>query len=90
MSQESAANEANNPTSVSASAPAVGDIRILKGRPRDDELAALIAVLTSAGGATAEPGPTARDQWGLLVDKLRYATFSWQTVTLLERTKMRR
>ena len=28
--------------------------------------------------------------WGHPVDKLRYAIFSWQRVTLLERTHMRR
>ena len=28
--------------------------------------------------------------WGHPVDKLRYAVFSWQRVTLLERTYMRR
>jgi hypothetical protein len=66
------------------------EIRVLKGAPRDDELAALVAVLGSAGGGAAEPGPSEHDQWGLLVDKLRYTPFSWQIVTLVQRTKLRR
>jgi hypothetical protein len=28
--------------------------------------------------------------WGLPVDKLRYSVHSWQNVTLVERTHMRR
>ncbi len=64
-------------------------IRILKGRPTPAELAALIAVLGSAGGAppAAEPEPA---RWGLPVDKLRYPVFSWQVITLREMTHMRR
>jgi hypothetical protein len=65
-------------------------IQVLKGEPTDEELAALIAVLGSAGGGTAEQAPSGRSRWGLPVDKLRYPVFSWQKVTLLERTHMRR
>jgi hypothetical protein len=65
-------------------------IRILRGKPTDEELAALLAVLGQAGGGTPDPGPQERDGWGRPEDKLRYEIFSWQRVTLLERSKMRR
>jgi hypothetical protein len=65
-------------------------IRVLKGEPTDEELAVLIAVLGSARGGACEQGELARNRWGLPVDKLRYPVFSWQKITLLERTHMRR
>jgi hypothetical protein len=64
-------------------------IQVLKGNPTDEELAALIAVLGSAGGG-GEPAQPEQTRWGLPVDKLRYPTFSWQKITLLERLHMRR
>ena len=42
-----------------------------------------------AGGPTVR-GPQEFNLWGHPVDKLRYSLFSWQRVTLLERTHMRR
>lgn len=65
-------------------------IEILRGNPSDAELAALIAVLSSASGSTAGPGAAERNMWGHPVEKLRYPIFSWQRVTLLERAHMRR
>jgi hypothetical protein len=65
-------------------------IEVLKGQPTDEELAALVAVLGSAGGSVVESGPRERNMWGHPVDKLRYPIFSWQRVTLLERTHLRR
>jgi hypothetical protein len=65
-------------------------IQVLKGEPTEEELAALIAVLGSAAGHRSEPAPQERSRWGLPIDKLRYPVFSWQRVTLLERTHMRR
>ena len=65
-------------------------VRVERGQPTDEELAALVAVLGSAGGGPFEPGVSERNLWGHPVDKLRYAIFSWQRVTLLERTHMRR
>jgi hypothetical protein len=67
----------------------VNDIRIVRGAPTDDELAALISVLAGVGGGRA-PAPTDTDRWGHPVDKLRYSLTSWQRVTLLERTHLRR
>ena len=65
-------------------------IQVLKGNPTDEELAALIAVLGSAVGGGGEPGQREQTRWGLPADKLRYPVFSWQKITLLERTHMRR
>jgi acyl-CoA carboxylase epsilon subunit len=50
----------------------------------------VIAVLASASGAPAEPREAEQNLWGHPVDRLRYPTFSWQRVTLLERTHMRK
>jgi hypothetical protein len=65
-------------------------VRVEHGKPTAEELAALIAVLGTAGDGATDPTPKPRDMWGHPVDKLRYAVFSWQRVTLLERTYMRR
>jgi hypothetical protein len=64
-------------------------IRILKGKPTDDELAALIVVLGSAGGAP-QPAQAESTRWGLPVDRLRYAISNYQRVTLQERVHMQR
>ena len=66
------------------------EILILKGQPTDDEVAALVLVLSAAGGGTHQPGPQELNPWGHPVDKLRYGITSWQNITLLERTHMRR
>jgi len=66
------------------------EIRILKGDPTDAEIAAVVAVLAGACGAPAAPGPTERNLWGHPVDKLRYPLTSWQRVSMLERTHLRR
>ena len=73
-----------------AAQPHEPHIRVLRGQPTDDEVAALIAVLSSAGGGGGEPGPRETSRWGLPVDKLRYSVFSWQKLTLAQRTHMRR
>jgi hypothetical protein len=66
------------------------DIHIEHGKPTDEEIAALVAVLGGAAGGTRQPAVAERNQWGHPVTKLRYAIFSWHRVTLLERTFMRR
>lgn len=76
-------NETNN------SAMSEPHIQIVKGQPTDQELAALIAVLGSIGGAPRAEQPEAT-RWGLPVDKLRYPVFSWQRITLHEMAHMRR
>ena len=70
--------------------PPVPEIQIVKGNPTDDDVAALAVVLAAAGGGNPEPGPQELNMWGHPVDKLRYPIASWQRVTLLERTHMRR
>jgi hypothetical protein len=64
--------------------------KVLKGEPTEEELAALIGVLAAAVGGQRESEPEPRNMWGHTVGKLRYESFSWQRVTLLERTYMRR
>jgi hypothetical protein len=65
-------------------------IQVVRGEPTADELAALMAVLAAASSAHAEPREQEENLWGHPVDRLRYASFSWQRVTLMERTHMRR
>ena len=65
-------------------------IRILKGNPTDADIAAVVTVLAGLGGGAAEPGPIERNLWGHPVDKLRYPLTSWQRVSMLERTHLRR
>lgn len=79
-------NEA--PVADEATADHEAHIKVLRGNPTDTEMAALMAVLGTAGGG--EPTLRDRNLWGHPVDKLHYAIFSWQRVTLLERTHIRR
>jgi hypothetical protein len=79
-------DEAATPDTDQPHAP---HIQVLKGRPTDAEVAALIAVLGSAVGGGGEPAPPVFSRWGLPVDKLRYAVHSWQRLTLVQRTHMR-
>ena len=73
-----------------AAQPHEPHIQVLKGNPTDEEVAALIAVLGSAGGGGGEVGQPETTRWGLPVDRLRYSVFSWQKLTLVQRTHMRR
>lgn len=67
----------------------VPEIRVIKGCPTDAEVAAVVTVLAGLGG-TAAPGPEELNLWGHPVDKLRYTFASWQSVTLRDRTHVRR
>ena len=92
MSQDVAITEVSDPQNLTIDAPiesSVPEITILKGNPTDEDLAALVCLLASGGGVP-EPGPQELNMWGLPVDKLRYSVHSWQNVTLVERTHMRR
>ena len=64
-------------------------IQVLTGNPTAEELAAVIAVLAAAAGTPAEPREQEENLWGHPVDRLRYSFFSWQKVTLQQRTHMR-
>ncbi|QEN15588.1 acyl-CoA carboxylase subunit epsilon [Mycolicibacterium sp. ELW1] len=70
--------------------PLTPEIRIERGNPSDEDIAALVTVLAAASGGNAGPGPQELNLWGHPVDKLRYSIHSWNQVTLLERTHMRR
>ncbi|MCV7347380.1 acyl-CoA carboxylase epsilon subunit [Mycolicibacterium rhodesiae] len=70
--------------------PLTPEIRIERGNPSDEDIAALVTVLAAASGGNATPGPQELNLWGHPVDKLRYSIHSWNRVTLLERTHMRR
>ena len=83
--------EVSDPRDITLDEPEHGvpEIRIDRGSPTDEEIAALVTVLAGAGGRHA-PGPQEVNLWGHPVDKLRYDVTSWQRVTLLERTHMRK
>ncbi|KLO29711.1 hypothetical protein ABW16_08835 [Mycolicibacter heraklionensis] len=85
-------SEENEATTVVEETPAAAEphIKVLRGNPTAEEIAALVAVLGAAGGGGAESGTRERNMWGHPVDKLRLPLFSWQRITLLERTHMRR
>jgi Acyl-CoA carboxylase epsilon subunit len=77
--------------SAEESEPAVTEIKIVKGNPTDEEVAALVTVLAGAsGGGQADEGPQIRNLWGHPVDKLRYSAISWERITRVERTHLRR
>jgi hypothetical protein len=84
------ANETNTAAPASEHETQEPHIQVLKGEPSDEELAALIAALGSVGGGAREQVELEHNRWGLPVDRLRYPVFSWQKITLLERTHMRR
>ena len=63
-------------------------IQILKGHPTDEELAALITVLGSVGGAP-EPARPESTRWGLPVDRLRYSISNYQRITMQQRLHMK-
>jgi hypothetical protein len=63
-------------------------IRILKGRPTDEELAALVVVLGGATGGAPEPEQREHTRWGLPVDRLRYAMSNYQRITLQQKLHM--
>jgi Acyl-CoA carboxylase epsilon subunit len=64
-------------------------IQILKGNPTDAELGALVAVLSSAGGAPPPAQPEST-RWGLPVDKLRFEMSNYQRLTLQQITHLKR
>jgi hypothetical protein len=93
VSQDVDITEVSDPQELTLDAPidsSVPELRVLKGNPTDEDLAALVCVLAGASGGNPEPGPEELNLWGHPVDKLRYAITSWQRVTQLERTHIRR
>jgi Acyl-CoA carboxylase epsilon subunit len=92
MNHDADITEVSDPRqmTIDRPAPAAPEFHVVKGAPTEDEIAALVTVLAGASGAPVEPGPQELNPWGHPVDKLRYPVFSWQRVTLLQRTHMRR
>jgi Acyl-CoA carboxylase epsilon subunit len=93
VSQDVDITEVSDPRDLTIDDPVehpVPIIKVLKGKPTDEELAALVVVLSGASDGVPEPGPQELNRWGHPVDKLRYAIHSWQNVTLVERTHIRR
>jgi hypothetical protein len=83
-------SRANDSTTVSDEHQHEPHIKVIKGQPTDEELAAVIAVLAGASSPPAEPREAEQNLWGHPVDRLRYTSFSWQRVTLQERTHLRK
>lgn len=73
---------------ATASRPHEPHIAILKGKPTYAEVAALVAVLGSAGGAP-EPAQPERTRWGLPVNRLRFAMSNYQRLTMQQMMNMR-
>ena len=93
MSNDVDITEVSDPRDLTIDAPidtSVPMMRILKGNPSDEDLAALVCVLAGGSEGRGEPGPQELNLWGHPVDKLRYSVVSWQRVTQLERTHVRR
>jgi hypothetical protein len=64
-------------------------IQILRGRPTDEELAALIAVLGGVGGAPPAHVRNEHTRWGLAVDRLRFPMSNYQRLTFQQMTHMK-
>ncbi|TGD86828.1 acyl-CoA carboxylase subunit epsilon [Mycolicibacterium sp. CH28] len=92
MTKHEDITELSDPRDITLDNPESGvpEIRIEKGNPTDEDIAALVTVLAAAGGGHAAPGPQELNLWGHPVDKLRYSISSWQRVTLQERMHLRR
>lgn len=93
MSRDADITEISDPREMTIDTPvdtSIPEIRVLKGNPSDEDLAALVTVLAGSGGGNSEPGPQELNLWGHPVDKLRYSAVSWQRITQLERAHVRR
>lgn len=88
-------NQSNNRVGMSSEMtekreqPPESQIRVLKGNPTDEEVAALLAVLASVESATESP-QLERTRWGLAVDRLRYGTAEYQRLSVKQMTRMKR
>ncbi len=92
MDHDADITEVSDPRDMTIDDPPAGipEVQIVKGQPTDEEIAALATVLAAAGGGQHHPGPQELNMWGHPIDKLRYSYASWQRVTLLERSHLRR
>jgi len=92
MEHDADITEVSDPRDMTIDDPpsVVPEVQIVKGQPTDEEIAALATVLAAASGGPRHPGPQELNMWGHPIDKLRYSHGSWQRVTLLERSHLRR
>jgi hypothetical protein len=88
MTDQAMTSENGSETTEAATQPHEPHIQIRKGKPTAAELAALVAVLSSAGGAPA-PVPPERTRWGLPVDRLRFAMSNYQRLTMQQMAHMK-
>ena len=51
-----------------AGAPAQPFLTVVKGNPSDEDLAALVVVLSAAAGSAGPSGPGTNDRWGAPTD----------------------
>ncbi len=65
-------------------------LHVLKGKPTDEDLAALVAALGVVGGGAPEPGEPEHTRWGLPVDRLRFAMSNYQRLTMQQMMHLRR
>ncbi len=87
MTDEAMKSESGSETTEAAPQPHEPHIQILKGKPTAAELAALVAVLSSASGAPAPAQPEST-RWGLPVDRLRFAMSNYQRLTMQQMAHM--
>lgn len=66
------------------------DIQVLNGNPTDEEVAALVAALSALASKAEAEDLKGHNRWAQPIDMLRYSPYSWQLVTLVERTKLAR
>lgn len=64
----SAASEKGVEDVTAETKPTEPFLSVVKGDPSDEELAALVVVLSAAAGSSAPAGPAINDQWGAPTD----------------------
>lgn len=91
MSEDVVSEDVVSEETVTGAAPQEHEphIQILRGQPTDEELAALIAVLGSAGTAPAGQVRNEHTRWGLAVDRLRFPMSNFQRLTFQQMTHMK-
>ena len=89
VSDDAMTDENGSETTEAAPQPHEPHIHVLKGRPTDEELAALVTALGIVGGGAPEPGEPERTRWGLPVDRLRFAMSNYQRLTMQQMTHMK-
>lgn len=84
------ADDVSADVTLGGAAPHEPHIKVLKGQPTDEELAALVAVLGGVGGGEPVLPPAERSKWGLPIDRLRFAMSNYQRLTFLQMTHLKK